>query len=98
MSVTVRRYKRGGWEVDIRTVLADGMALRKRWKAPVSSKSGAKRWGEHRERELILEKQANAAERAVRSKKGGADTGGVRTEVPGQLRASQPSEAEHGVL
>jgi hypothetical protein len=45
MSVTVRRYKRGGWEVNIRTVLADGTTLRKRWKAPVSSKSGAKRWG-----------------------------------------------------
>jgi integrase len=62
MSVTVRRYKRGGWEVDIRTVLADGTTHRKRWKAPVSSKSGAKRWGERRERELILGKQANAAE------------------------------------
>ena len=67
MSVTARRYKRGGWEVDIRTVLADGTTFRKRWKAPVRSKSGAKRWGEHRERELILEKQANDAERNLRA-------------------------------
>jgi len=50
MSVTVRRYKRGGWEVDIRTVLPDGTTLRERRKAPVSSKSGAKRWGENRKR------------------------------------------------
>ena len=52
----------GGWEVNIRTELPDGTNLRERRKAPVGSKSGAKRWGEHRERELILEKQANAAE------------------------------------
>jgi integrase len=62
MSVTVRRYKRGGWEVDIRTVLPDGTNLRERRKAPVGSKSGAKRWGEHRERALILEHREKTAE------------------------------------
>jgi len=62
MSVTVRRYKRGGWEVDIRTVLPDGTNLRERRKAPIGSKSGAKRWGEHRERALILEHREKMAE------------------------------------
>jgi integrase len=62
MSVTVRRYKRGGWEVDIRTVLPDGTNLRERRKAPVGSKSGAKRWGERRESELILEQRETKAE------------------------------------
>jgi integrase len=43
-------------------VLPDGTLLRERRKAPVGSKSGAKRWGEHRERELILEQREKAAE------------------------------------
>jgi integrase len=72
MSVTLRRYKRGGWEVDIRTVLPDGTLLRERRKAPVGSKSGAKRWGEHRERELILERREKAP----------ADPAKGRKEVP----------------
>ena len=55
MSVTVRKYKRGGWEVDIRMELPDETEVRKRWKSPVSSKSGSKRWGEDRERELFAE-------------------------------------------
>src|SRR5262245_43670380 len=54
MSVTVRPYrKRGrtGWEVDIRVELPDGTEHRQRRKATMSSKSGAQRWGEARERE-----------------------------------------------
>src|SRR5262245_29909321 len=54
MSVIVRPYrKRGrtGWEVDIRVELPDGTEHRQRRKAPVSSKSGAQRWGEARERD-----------------------------------------------
>jgi integrase len=51
MSVTVRPYRRGGWEVDIRVALPDHTEHRQRRKAPVSSKSGAQRWGESRERE-----------------------------------------------
>src|SRR5712692_9476136 len=56
MSVKVRRYnKRGksGWEVDIVLKMPDGEVLRERVKAPVSSKSGAKYWGEQREAELL---------------------------------------------
>ena len=55
MSVTVRKYKRGGWEVDIRGDLPDGRTYRERRKSPVTSKSGSKRWGEARERKLLEE-------------------------------------------
>jgi integrase len=50
MSVTVRRYRRGGWEVDIRVRLPDGTKHRRRWKTPLTSKSAAQRWGEDRDR------------------------------------------------
>lgn len=50
MSVTIRPYRRGGWEVDIRVVLPDDSEHRLRRKAPVTSKSAAQRWGEDRER------------------------------------------------
>jgi integrase len=51
MSVTIRPYRRGGWEVDIRVVLPDDSGHRQRRKAPVASRSTAQRWGEARERE-----------------------------------------------
>ncbi len=54
MTVKVRKYKRGGWEVDIRFYRHDGEEVRVRKRAPVSSKSGAKRWGEDLERELMF--------------------------------------------
>src|SRR5947207_2794271 len=50
MSVTVRPYRRAGWEVDIRVILPDGSERRQRRKAPVASRMAAKRWGEDRER------------------------------------------------
>lgn len=50
MSVKVRPYRRGGWEVDIRLVLPDNSEHRERRKAPVASRSAAQRWGEDRER------------------------------------------------
>ena len=55
MSVTIRPYKRGGWEVDVRVVMPDGSLTRQRRKAPVSTKTGAMRWGLARERELLIE-------------------------------------------
>ena len=55
MSVKVRKYKRGGWEVDVRGELPDGRVYRERRKSLVSSKSGSQRWGEDRERELFAE-------------------------------------------
>ena len=53
MSVTVRPYRRGGWEADIRFRLPNGLRHRERCRAPVSSKSAAQRWGEDRERHLV---------------------------------------------
>jgi integrase len=54
MSVTVRPYVTGGWEVDIRVVLPDGTVIRERRKAQQSSESSARRWAEARERHLLL--------------------------------------------
>ena len=61
MSVRVRPYRRGGWEVDERIVTPDGTRKRDRRRAPVSSKSAALRWGEARERELLIRPSAAPA-------------------------------------
>ena len=53
MSVRVRPYRRGGWEVDVIILLPNGKTIRERKKAPVASKSGAQRWGEVREQEIF---------------------------------------------
>ncbi|MFN7982531.1 MAG: tyrosine-type recombinase/integrase [Vicinamibacterales bacterium] len=53
--VTVRPYRRGGWEVDIRVTLPDDSEHRQRRRAPVTSKSAAQRWGEERERHWYYE-------------------------------------------
>ena len=58
MSVKVRPYRRGGWEVDVGVVLPDGSRRRDRRKAPVSSRSAAVRWGAARERELLIHRPA----------------------------------------
>src|SRR3954467_13290172 len=69
MSVRVRPYRRGGWEVDIRIELPDHTEHRQRRKAPVSAKSAAQRWGESREREwysqLASPEPAKAAAKEV---------------------------------
>lgn len=54
MSVTIRPYRRGGWEVDIRVVTPDGARqLRERKLAPMSARSAAVRWAAGRERVLF---------------------------------------------
>lgn len=53
MTVNVRPYKRGGWEVDIVLTFPGRPKVRDRRKAPVPTKAAAKRWGEDRERQLI---------------------------------------------
>ena len=54
MSVIVRPYRNGGWEIDIRVVTPDGARhLRERKRAPISSRSAAMRWAEGRERVLF---------------------------------------------
>ncbi|WP_438029710.1 tyrosine-type recombinase/integrase [Sorangium sp. So ce233] len=58
MTVKVRPYtrsKREGWEVDICVTMPGGREVRERRRAPVSTKQQAQRWGEARERELLLE-------------------------------------------
>lgn len=59
MSVKIRPYKNGGWEVDIAITLPDGTKRRERRKAPVSAKSAALRWGRARELELYLQRPAD---------------------------------------
>jgi hypothetical protein len=53
MSVTIRPYRRGGWEVDITLRLPDGSRFRERSRAPGASKSAAVKWGQDRERHLV---------------------------------------------
>src|SRR5512138_2189387 len=54
MSITIRPYRRGGWEVDIRVVTPDGARqVRERKRAPVSSRTAAVRWAEGLERALF---------------------------------------------
>ena len=60
MSVKIRAYKRGGCEADIRFTVS-GKEHRVRKKAPVNSKSGARRWAEDLERELITKALAGPA-------------------------------------
>jgi integrase len=67
MSVTVRPYVNGGWEVDIRVLLPDGTMLRERKKAPSLSKSTAQRWAEARERVLLVQGKPKPIEKEVRS-------------------------------
>jgi integrase len=55
MSVTVRKYQGGEeWEVDLLVLLPDETRHRERRKVPAPSKAAAKRWGEARQRELML--------------------------------------------
>ena len=53
MSVTVRPYRRGGWEVDIHVILSNGKRVRERTRKTIPSKSAARRWGQARERDLL---------------------------------------------
>jgi integrase len=58
MTVKIREWKKGkrmGFEVDIRFSYPDGTPYRRRIKAPIESKSAAKRWGEAKERELLMQ-------------------------------------------
>ena len=55
MSVTIRPYKTGGWEVDIHVILPNGTRARSRTRKP-TSKSAALRWGLSREREWLVDR------------------------------------------
>ena len=62
MSVKVRKFRRGGYEVDIIVRLPDGTRLRERKKTPCTSKSAAQRWGEERQAILLLHGKARRKE------------------------------------
>lgn len=53
MSITLRPYRRGGWEVDIALRLPNGSHHRERKRASHFSKSTAQRWAQDRERHLL---------------------------------------------
>jgi integrase len=53
MSFTIRPFRTGGWEIDIVLTLPNGEKIRERRKAPVASKSDAKKWAQERERFLL---------------------------------------------
>lgn len=56
MTVKVRQYRKrkDAYEVDIRFEWPGGGTYRERRKAPGTSRTGAQRWGEQRERDLLL--------------------------------------------
>jgi integrase len=54
MSVTVRPYRGGGWEVDVLWRAPNGKRHRDRKRVVVTSKTAAQSWGEARERELLV--------------------------------------------
>ena len=66
MSVTIRPYVDGGWEVDIRISLPDGSVIRERRKAPTASKSAAQRWAEARERVLLVNGKPDRVKEVLR--------------------------------
>ncbi len=55
MTATVRKFRTGGYEVDIHTYTPDGLPIRERVKAPVGSRAAAQRWAGLRETHLALE-------------------------------------------
>jgi hypothetical protein len=65
MSVTVRPYVNGGWEVDIRVQLPDGSVIRERKKAAASSKQAAQKWAESRGRVLLVHGKPKPAKEDV---------------------------------
>ena len=87
MSVTLRPYRSGGWEVDITIRLPDGTQYRERKRASRFSKSAAQRWAEDRERYLLQHGPPADTQ-------GGAHTGSVRAEIRRRSRAGEPSQAE----
>jgi hypothetical protein len=86
MSVTLRPYRRGGWEVDITIRLPDGSQYRERKRVSRFSKSAAQRWAEDRERYLL--------QHGPLATQGGANLGSVRAEIRRRSLTGEPSQAE----
>ena len=88
MSVTIRSYRSGGWEVDIHVILPNGTRARSRTRKH-TSKSAALRWGLARERELLVDRPQ--AEKEVLAPKGVVPTleGFAERFVDGYARANR---------
>ena len=87
MTVKLRSFRSGGFEVDIRFTYPDGSTFRRRFKAPVEGMTAARRWGEAREAELL--KAPSPKERAEEER--------VNKEVP-TLRDFGPRYIENHAL
>ena len=92
MSVTIRPYRRGGWEVDIRVVTPDGTrhVAGAQTSADVVSIGRPALGRGPRTRDVPAPDGSGAAH----TTKGGADTTSVRAAVHGRPRAGQSAEAE----
>ena len=77
MSVTLRPYRSGGWEVDITIRLPDGSQYRERKRASRFSKSAAQRWAEDRERYLLQHGPPKPTRRCPHSKRSRRDSSTV---------------------
>ena len=62
MSVTVRPYVNGGWEVDIRVQLPDGSVIRERKKASATEQAGGAEMGRVSRARAARPRQAEAGE------------------------------------
>ena len=96
MSVTIRPYRGGGWEVDIRVVTPDGTRhMRERKRAPISSRIGCRAMG------------CGPGTRAVRSAslsakgsttQGGAHPTRIRAAIRRRPRTGESTEAERDCI
>ena len=77
MSVTIRPYRTGGWEVDIHVILPNGTRARSRTRKR-TSKSAALRWGLSRERAWLVDRLQKSREGGANTRDSGANTRRVR--------------------
>ena len=55
MSIKIRKFRTGGYEVDIHTWSAEGLPIRERVKSPADSKEATSRWAQKRAAHLALD-------------------------------------------
>src|SRR5215210_2572147 len=95
MSVTIRPYRGGGWEVDIRVVSPDGTRhKRERKHAPISSRTAVGRWAAARE--LVLFERLLSAKGSPTQ--GGAHPTRIRAALRRRPRTGESTEAERDCI
>ena len=96
MSVKIRPYRGGGWEVDIRVVSPDGTRQqRERKRAPIRRDGRSDDGLKARER-VLFERLMNPPK--DHTTEGGAHITRVRVAVPGRPRAGESAEAERDCI